>query len=56
MARLRRLVKPRSRPFAALNTAYATDGVLIHVTGKVEKPVNITYRHANEHLTRFCIM
>jgi Fe-S cluster assembly protein SufD len=39
---------PVQRPFAALNTAYATDGVLIHVTGKVEKPVNITYRHANE--------
>jgi len=39
---------PVQRPFAALNTAYATDGMLIHVTGKVEKPVNITYRHANE--------
>lgn len=39
---------PVQRPFAALNTAYATDGMLIHVMGKVEKPINITYRHANE--------
>ncbi len=35
------------RPLAALNTAYATDGVLIHVTGKVEKPVSVIYRHAS---------
>jgi Fe-S cluster assembly protein SufD len=39
---------PVQRPFAALSTAYATDGVLIHVTGKVEKPVNIIYRRADE--------
>ena len=31
------------RPLAALNTAYATEGVLIHVTGKVARPVNLTY-------------
>ncbi len=33
------------RPLAALNTAFATDGVLIHVTGKVNKPVSLIYRH-----------
>ncbi|THH38558.1 SufD family Fe-S cluster assembly protein [Aliishimia ponticola] len=36
------------RPLAALNTAYATDGVLIHVTGKAEKPISIIYRHTKE--------
>jgi Fe-S cluster assembly protein SufD len=39
---------PVARPLAALNTAFATDGVLIHVTGKVSKPVNLTYRHNSE--------
>ncbi|WP_299559127.1 Fe-S cluster assembly protein SufD [uncultured Sulfitobacter sp.] len=36
---------PVSRPLAALNTAFATDGVLIHVKGKTSKPVNLIYRH-----------
>ncbi|WP_299741597.1 Fe-S cluster assembly protein SufD [uncultured Tateyamaria sp.] len=36
------------RPLAALNTAYATDGVLIHVTDKAEKPINFIYLHENE--------
>lgn len=36
---------PVERPLAALNSAYATDGVVIHVTGKVEKPVNLIYQH-----------
>ncbi len=36
---------PVARPLAALNTAMATDGVLIHVTGRVSKPVNMIYRH-----------
>ena len=36
---------PVERPLAALNTAFASDGVLIHVTGKVTKPVCITYKH-----------
>ncbi|MFY0661218.1 MAG: SufD family Fe-S cluster assembly protein [Shimia sp.] len=36
---------PVERPLAALNTAFATDGVVIHVTGKVEKPVNLVYQH-----------
>ena len=37
---------PVSRPFAALNSAMATDGVLIRVTGKVERPVSLIYRRA----------
>ncbi|SNR96730.1 Fe-S cluster assembly protein SufD [Antarctobacter heliothermus] len=36
---------PVARPLAALNTAFASDGVLIHVTGKVSKPINLIYRH-----------
>ncbi|KPA22535.1 FeS cluster assembly protein SufD [Shimia sp. SK013] len=36
---------PVHRPLAALNSAFATDGVVIHVTGKVSKPVNLIYRH-----------
>ncbi|SDH95236.1 Fe-S cluster assembly protein SufD [Lutimaribacter saemankumensis] len=39
---------PVMRPLAALNTAYATDGVVIRVTGKAEKPVSLIYRHASE--------
>ena len=36
---------PVPRPFAALNTAFATDGLLIRVTGQVTLPVNLIYRH-----------
>ena len=36
---------PVQRPLAALNTAFATDGVAIHVTGKPSKPINLIYRH-----------
>lgn len=39
---------PVERPLAAFNTAYATDGVVIHVTGKVAKPVNLIYQHKAE--------
>ncbi len=39
---------PVKRPFAALNTAMATDGVLIRVTGPVAKPVSLIYRHASD--------
>jgi len=39
---------PVARPLATLNTAFATDGVLIHVTGKPSKPVNLIYRHDSE--------
>ena len=39
---------PVARPLAALNTAYATDGVLIHATGKVSKPISLQYHHRDE--------
>ena len=39
---------PVERPLAALNTAVASDGVLIHVSAKTTKPINISYRHKNE--------
>ncbi len=38
---------PVARPFAALNTAFASDGVVIRATGKVSKPVNLVYLHEN---------
>ncbi|KQB98165.1 Fe-S cluster assembly protein SufD [Loktanella sp. 1ANDIMAR09] len=37
--------KPVERPLATLNTALATDGVVIRVTGKATKPVNFIYLH-----------
>jgi Fe-S cluster assembly protein SufD len=39
---------PVERPLAALNTAFASDGVLIRVTGKAAKPVHLTYLHRAE--------
>ena len=39
--------KPVERPLAALNTATATDGVVIRATGKVAKPINLIYLHQN---------
>ena len=39
---------PVARPLAALNTAYATDGVLIHVTRTPSKPISLIYNHKNE--------
>ncbi len=39
---------PVQRPLASLNTAFATDGVLIHVSGKAPKPISLIYRHASE--------
>ncbi|PIE11141.1 MAG: Fe-S cluster assembly protein SufD [Rhodobacterales bacterium] len=36
---------PVERPLAALNTALASDGVLIRVTGKAVRPVSLIYRH-----------
>lgn len=36
---------PVERPFAAMNTAFATDGIVIRATGKVSRPVNLTYLH-----------
>ena len=38
---------PVQRPFAALNTVVAADGVLIRVTGKPAKPVHIVHRRAS---------
>lgn len=40
--------KPVERPLAALNTAYATDGVLIQVSGKASKPISLQYHHRSE--------
>jgi len=39
---------PVDRPLAALNTAAATDGILIHVTGRVSKPIHLQYLHEDE--------
>ncbi|WP_412508399.1 Fe-S cluster assembly protein SufD, partial [Roseovarius sp. SYSU LYC5161] len=39
---------PVPRPLAALNTALATDGVIIHATGRASKPVNLIYHHQSE--------
>ncbi len=39
---------PVERPLAALNTAYATDGVVIHATGKADRPVSLQYLHRDE--------
>lgn len=36
---------PVERPLAALNTAFATDGVCIRVTGVVTKPISFVYLH-----------
>ena len=36
---------PVARPLAALNTAFARDGVLIRVTGQGARPVSLIYRH-----------
>ncbi len=39
---------PVDRPFAAMNTAFASDGVLIHVTGRPAKPISLIYEHRSE--------
>ena len=36
---------PVARPLAAMNTAFASDGVLIRVTGKLTKPISLIYHH-----------
>ena len=38
---------PVARPLAALNTAFATDGVLIRATGTPERPVSLVYLHSD---------
>ncbi|MFE3837030.1 Fe-S cluster assembly protein SufD [Pseudogemmobacter sonorensis] len=50
--------KPVERPLAALNSAFAPDGILIRVTGKAEKPVSIIYNHvsdASDAMLHHCI-
>ncbi len=39
---------PVARPFATLNTATATDGVVIRVTGEAAKPVSLIYRQNDD--------
>ena len=39
---------PVQRPLAAMNSAFATDGVLIRVTGTPAKPVSLIYHHKSE--------
>jgi Fe-S cluster assembly protein SufD len=49
---------PVARPFAALNTAAATDGVLIRVTGRAPRPVALVYVHestASDAILHHCI-
>jgi len=38
---------PVARPLAALNTAFATDGVVIRATGKAAKPISLVYLHGD---------
>ena len=40
---------PVARPLAALNTAFASDGVLIRVSGACARPINLQYHHGAEH-------
>ncbi|PZQ49233.1 MAG: Fe-S cluster assembly protein SufD [Rhodovulum sulfidophilum] len=39
---------PVDRPLTALNTARAREGVVINVTGRAARPVNLVYSHASE--------
>ena len=38
---------PVERPLATLNTAFATEGLLIRVTGKAARPISIVYRRTD---------
>jgi Fe-S cluster assembly protein SufD len=38
---------PVERPFAALNTAFATDGVVISVAARADRPVSLVYRQTD---------
>ena len=40
---------PVERPLSTLNSAFATDGVLIRVTGRATKPVALIYDHKSMH-------
>ena len=49
---------PVDRPLAALNTAFAQDGVVIRVTGRVIRPINLIYLHKSDSsdvMMRHCI-
>ncbi len=39
---------PVERPLAALNSAFATDGVLIRATGQAARPISLIYHHKSE--------
>ncbi|MEZ5797140.1 MAG: Fe-S cluster assembly protein SufD [Paracoccaceae bacterium] len=39
---------PVERPLAALNSAFARDGLLIRVTGRAKKPVSLIYQHKSD--------
>ncbi len=39
---------PVARPLAAMNSAFATDGVLIRATGRAKKPVSLIYQHRSD--------
>ncbi|QMU59142.1 MAG: Fe-S cluster assembly protein SufD [Boseongicola sp.] len=39
---------PVKRPFAALNTTSATEGVLVRATGTAPKPLHISYRQSSQ--------
>ncbi|WP_296641909.1 SufB/SufD family protein [Roseinatronobacter sp.] len=43
-----RAQSPVERPLASFNTAYATQGVLIRVTGTPAKPISLIYRRSAE--------
>jgi Fe-S cluster assembly protein SufD len=50
---------PVRRPFAALNTARASDGVMLRVTGKAARPLHISYRQSSntsEAILHHCVM
>ncbi|HMO06949.1 MAG TPA: SufD family Fe-S cluster assembly protein [Paracoccaceae bacterium] len=49
---------PVPRPFAALNTAFAADGVLIRATGRAARPVSLVYLHesgVSEAILHHCV-
>ncbi len=39
---------PVARPLAALNTAFSTDGILVHVKKTPSKPISLMYVHSDE--------
>ncbi|MBS9716126.1 Fe-S cluster assembly protein SufD [Pseudohalocynthiibacter aestuariivivens] len=39
---------PVQRPLAAMNTAFATDGLIIHVTKKAARPISLIYNHGSD--------